>query len=87
MLNINRNKCKILDALRNLVLFVQFKNMKNTHGRVVLLVKLQVEACNFTKSDTPPWVFFTFFKIAQMVPNRTKHHKDQIICLDDGKRS
>ena len=28
--------------------------MKNTHGGVLLLVKL-------TKSDTPPWVFFTLF--------------------------
>ena len=31
------------------------------HGRVILLVKLQAEAWNFTKSNTPPWVFFTFF--------------------------
>ena len=22
-----------------------------------------VEACNFTKSNTPPWMFFTFFKL------------------------
>ena len=21
------------------------------------------KACTFTKSDTPPWVFFTFFKL------------------------
>ena len=35
---------------------------------------LQAEACNFTKSKTPPWVFFTFFKLKQMVPNRAKHH-------------
>ena len=38
------------------------KNVKNTHGGVLLLIKLQAEACNFTKSNTPPWVFFTFFK-------------------------
>ena len=35
-----------------------FKNVKNTHGGVLLLV-----ACNFTKSNTPPWVFFTFLKL------------------------
>ena len=29
------------------------KNLKNTHGGVLLLG-------NFTKSNTPPWVFFTF---------------------------
>ena len=32
------------------------KNTKNTHGGVLLL-----EACNFTKSNTPPWVFFIVF--------------------------
>ena len=37
--------------------------MKNTHRWVLLLVNLQAEACNFTKSNTPPWVFFTFFKL------------------------
>ena len=27
------------------------------------LLKLQAKACNFTKSNTPPWVFFTFLKL------------------------
>ena len=40
-----------------------FKNVKNTHGGVLLLVKLQASARNFTKSNTPPWVFFTFLKL------------------------
>ena len=39
------------------------KNAKNTHGGVLILVKLQVESCNFTKIKTPPWVFFTFLKL------------------------
>ena len=39
------------------------KTVKNTHGRVLLLVKLQVLVCNFTKSNTPPWVFFTLFEL------------------------
>ena len=30
----------LYDMLHNLVPFIQFKNMKNTHGRVLLLVKL-----------------------------------------------
>ena len=46
-----------------------FKNMKNIHGGVLLLVKLQAEAeteaCNFAKSDTPPRVFFMFFKLCE----------------------
>ena len=39
----------------------------------ITLVKLQA-----TKSNTPPWVFFTFLKIVQMIPNRAKHH----ICIE-----
>ena len=42
------------------------KNVKNTHGRLSLLGKVQTLACNYAKSSTPPWVFFTFFKIEQM---------------------
>ena len=53
----------ICDALRDLVPSVQFKNVKNTHGGVLILVKLQTSACNFTKINTPPWVFFTFLKL------------------------
>ena len=53
----------ICDALRDLVPFVQFKNAKNTNGGVLLLVNLQALACNFAKSITHRWVFFTFFKL------------------------
>ena len=52
------------------VSFVQFKNVENTHGGVLLLIKY---AGNFTKKDIPPWVFFTFFKIVQMILNPAKH--------------
>ena len=48
------------------------KNVKNIHGRVLVLVQLQALACNSSKSDPPPWVFFEFSEIAQMVPNRAK---------------
>ena len=41
------------------------KNVKNTHGGVLNLVKLQAEACKFTKVNTPPWVFFTIFKLCK----------------------
>ena len=37
-----------------------FKNVKNTNGGVLLLVKLQAKVHNFTKSNTPPWVFSRF---------------------------
>ena len=34
--------------------FYNLKNVKNTHGGKLILVKLQM--------NTPPWVFFTLFK-------------------------
>ena len=43
--------------------FYNLRNVKNIHGRVLLLVKLQAEPTNFTKSNIPSWVFFTFFKL------------------------
>ena len=67
----------ICDVLRDLVPFLyHLKNVKNIHGRVLLLVKLQVSACNFTKRNAPPWVFSTFFEqckwyhIAQSVSHK-----------------
>ena len=60
----------VCDAL---VSFVQFKQReKNTEEGVLLLVKFQVSFCNFTKSNIPPWVFFTFlnlYKWYQIVQN------------------
>ena len=47
-------RCTIWYYLYNL------QNVKNTHGEVLILVKLQAEAC---KINTPPWLFFTFFKL------------------------
>ena len=65
-------RCAIWYHLYNL------KNVKNTHGGVLILVKLEAPACNFTKINTPPWGFFTFFKlyksyqIAQRITNFQK---------------
>ena len=50
-------RCAIWCHLYNL------KNVKNTHGGVLILVKLQASPCIFTKIITPPWVFFTLFKL------------------------
>ena len=47
-------RCAVWYHLHNL------KNMEKTHGRMLVLVKLQPEACNFTKTNTLPWVLFTF---------------------------
>ena len=53
------------------------RDVKKTHGGVLILVKLQALACTFTKINTPPWVFHNFFKIVLMVPNCATH---QIFC-------
>ena len=50
------------------------KNMKITHGRVLLLVKLQALACSFAKGNTPVWVFFTFFKLYKWYQIAQKRH-------------
>ena len=54
-----------------------FKNSKNTNGGVLLLVKLQA----ITKSNTPPWVFFTFFKLYKwyQIAQRITY-KHRVIC-------
>ena len=57
------------------------KNVKNTHGRVLLSVKLQASVCNFTKTNTHPWKFFTFFKLYKSIPNRAKHHIYPYECI------
>ena len=64
-------RCTIWYHLYNL------KNMKNIHGGVLLLV--QAEACNFTNSNTPPWMFFTFFKLYKwyQIAQRITYDRDR----------
>ena len=54
----------IWDAFRDLEPFAQFKKCKK-HPRSVTfsIVKFHTEAFNFTKSNTPPWVLVTFFRL------------------------
>ena len=60
----------ICDVLHDLVPFVQFQNMKNTHGRVLLLVKLPATLLKVTLH----YGVFPIFKIVQMVKNCAKDH-------------
>ena len=53
----------IMRCMRDLVPFVSLRNVKNTHGGVLLFKKLPTLVCNFTKSNNPTYVFFTFFKL------------------------
>ena len=61
----------ICGALRDLLLFVQFKKREKHPWRSVNFSN------NFTKINTPPWVFFTFLKLYrwyQIVQNITNVH-------------
>ena len=54
----------ICDVLRDLEPFVQFKKReKHSWRRVTFSTVAAFKACDFTKSNNPPWVFFTFFKL------------------------
>ena len=50
---------KISGALRDLVSFVLYKKHEKHPWRSVTFSK----ACNIAKSNTPPWLFFTFLKL------------------------
>ena len=70
-------RCAICYHLYNL------KNVKNTHGGVLLLVKLQAKVCNFTKSNTPACVFFTFFKLYEwyQIAQHITYNSEDICCF------
>ena len=50
------------DALRDLVPIVQFKKREKHPEKNVTSSKVTF-LLNVTKSNIPPWVFFTFFKL------------------------
>ena len=52
---------------------LNFKYMKNTLRGVLLFVKV----CNFTKSNTSPRVFFTFFKFSKGTKSRNTSYIDR----------
>ena len=54
--------------------FYNLKNVKNTHGGVMILVKLQASACSFTEINTPPWVYFMFLNCTNGTKSRNGPH-------------
>ena len=48
--------------MKRFVRFTTICTIKKTH-KSLLLVKMQAKACNFTRSNTPPWAFFVFSKL------------------------
>ena len=64
----------ICDVLCDLVLLEQFKKCEKHQWRGVTFSKVAgfwLLACNFTKSNNPPWVFLTSFKLYQIAQNIT----------------
>ena len=57
--------------------------MKHTHGGLLILVKLQTSACNFTKINTPPWVFFTFFNLYKWYQIAQSTTYDKTPCFNN----
>ena len=61
------------------------KNVKNTHRRVLSWAKLLAEVCNFTKSNTSPWVFlsllnyYELYKQYQIVQNNWCKHIQLVV--------
>ena len=56
----------ICDVLLNLIPFVQFKIREKTPlEECYFLQSCRLLSCNFSKSSTPPWVLFTFFKLCK----------------------
>ena len=64
-------KYDICNALRNSVPFLQFKKREKHPWRSVTCSKV---AGFFTKSNTPPWVFFTFLKFLNGTKLRKVSH-------------
>ena len=56
---------KICDDLRDLVSFLHSKKCDKHPQKSVTFRKLKTSVCNFTESNTPPWMFFTFFKLCK----------------------
>ena len=64
--------------------FYNLKNLKNTHGGVLLLV-LQTFGLQLTKSNTPPWVSFTLIKLCrwyQIAQNITDVSTESCKCSE-----
>ena len=51
----------VCDVLSDLVPFVLFKKREKHPWKSITFSK--VAESNFTESNTPPWVFFMFFKL------------------------
>ena len=65
-----RRVLKTWDALCDLVPFELFKNHERHSWWSVTFSNVAGFSLHFTKSDTPPWVFFTPFKLYKWTKSR-----------------
>ena len=72
--------CNICDVLRDFASLVQFKKRERHPWSSVTNTPPGV--CYFTKSNTPPCVFFTFFKLYKWyeIAQRTTYTCETIQC-------
>ena len=63
------------DAVIVKITWLKVNSMTSKHDLWDLLMLYQ--ACNFTKINTPPWVFFTFFKLYKwyQIAQRTTYYQ------------
>ena len=78
--NFSTEKNLIWDALRDMVPFVQFKKHKRTPVDECYFW-WSCRACNFTKSNTSPWVFFTFLNCKNGTKSRKASHIEKYTTL------
>ena len=61
--------------------------MKDTHGGMLLLVKLQASVCIFAESKTSQWVFFTILKLCKWHLIAQRIYCDSIIAKNFQKNA
>ena len=49
--------------MKTIIHLVRTQNFPKSYHFLPLVRTLQVSACDFTKSNTPPWVFFEILKL------------------------
>ena len=67
----------ICGALRDLLPFVQFIKREKHPWRSVTFSTV---ACNFTKSNIPPWMFSSFLNCAHSTKSRNAPHIASVKC-------
>ena len=71
-----------LAVLRNLVPFIQFKMWEAPIEECYFKSSCRLKDSNFIKSNTSPWVFFSFFKLCKCTTHHPLSFGLELIQLD-----